>query len=218
MSGKITSRVALIMALLIPVALLYWSITYRISLIDQSALQVKNMNTLEGDVIRAKSEWSEKVARETRKQWDNERSRLLGSYESLSAWLESINQRSRSIGINMRYTIGELKPADEKIPGVSIVPVEMTFSFFPNQGRRNTDGYLIFMGFLKDIMEQDLVLDLMKINIFGDGSMAHEMKVVVDTWVNFGESPLVGSLTSSFGALRLENIDFVILLRPVKRA
>ncbi len=184
------SRVLFLVFFFIPVPLSLMGISnfYRLPLVDQTNLEMNRPFLLNEEIRKLELSWPEQEAGITRKIWEEEKTKVPGSYEEVSSWIEEIDRLAYSAGFKMSYKLDDLKTAGEGIIGFWLIPLNIklkAIKIVSSQAGVPSAGTPDFIKLLKEIMNSNDGLDLEQVTVLGTTVDLKEIDVAFTLWVGF---------------------------------
>lgn len=170
------------------VLLLWFSIYQRLPIIEEITREVTLPHRLRAEIETAKLYWDEADTEIARDRLKELRKKVPDSYDELSKLIESINALAASNGFKMKYTLGGIVPADERIVGFSLLPINLKLKVTeaaPIDKGREPAGLERFIRMIKTVVDTYYGFDIADITIVGEGNGIKEMDVNFILWVGF---------------------------------
>ncbi|MGR3178350.1 MAG: hypothetical protein ACUZ8E_09880 [Candidatus Anammoxibacter sp.] len=183
-------RVYFLLSVLIPVpvGLFVTSFFFRIPRVNQIKEGKMEVLPLRSEVGRLKLSWSEDEEKLARANLEDVRGKIPGSYEDVLDWVKDLTSLMSSKGFDMGYTLGGLKTAYDGVKGLSTLPVHVNLragGAVENQEVTTASRLNVFLGTLKDIIENHYGFDLVGLTVLGAGDGVSEINVDFTLCVGF---------------------------------
>lgn len=206
----VMNRALLAALIALPVALIWWSVTNRLPLINKTRVEMKKIYELEAEINRARAVWTDEEARRVKSEWRVVKDNIPAGYEDLAALLESIGARAAAIGLDVDYKVGDLVKPGSDIKGLALAPVTIKLTAAYDMRGVGAVVYFTFLDLLKDLADRRMWVDLTGVSLKGDGAGLREMIVSINVWTGF-EDMSTGAETgektaSAFSAGKLDDM------------
>jgi len=182
-------RGVIVLLVIIPVAVMFWSIKKRVPMLNMEQEEVRRVYELETQISRFRASWSEAEARSIKAAWEKDKSMIPGDYEDIASWLERVNHLASLAGFSMTYQIGEIAKSTARIEDVSKAPVTIRL-FAPYEmrtGEGRNKAYPSLLKFVHGVSESAFWVDLVGLNISGDGDGIKEAALSLEIWIGFAK-------------------------------
>lgn len=163
------------------IVLLWWSMSYRLPLVNQEGTRLQKMFALESQVIRLRQQWSEDAAVAVRAAAKRAEGRILNGDDELAAWLKEVQDWAHESGLGVAYTIGEATSLSDALGGIKTLPVHIQVTT-----KEEERSYQAFLQFLRGAVESKNRVDIRKVTITGEGKAADNMGIDFRIWMRGG--------------------------------
>ena len=179
---------------LITISVLILSITifYRLPCINKATEETRNFYQIRYEIEREKVDTSDKEMKIAMNNLEGVRKKIPDSYEAVSNLIIDIKRFVSSRGFEMRYNLGELKPAYNGAMGLSLLPLNLKLTvpeIDANQTKSVPTGTIQFVKLLHEIVKSYYGLDLAGVVVTGIGDGIKVIDVSINLWVGFGSEP-----------------------------
>ncbi|MEM8548403.1 MAG: hypothetical protein AAGF46_09610, partial [Pseudomonadota bacterium] len=159
-------------------ALLFWSLNYRVSHISDNTLALAELGQVETEMLRVRQIWSEeKMASIEEKVQSADARRVFLDYRSLAEWLRQKSAYAEQLELTFTYTLREGRPSS--IDNMLEIPIEVEL-----RGGEAGDVYLRTLEFLKFMVSTIWYVEIIETSLKGDGSGAQSAKALLRVWVH----------------------------------
>jgi len=111
--------------------------------------------------------------------------RVFPEYRQLAQWLADQNSYAERLGLNFRYTIGDVTSA--RVKNMLEVPIAIEVA---TGGKAAGVGYLGVLEFLKNIIDAPWYVEIVSASLGGESVGVTEMKANLQVWVRGVTGPL----------------------------
>ena len=189
-TDKPWTRVIAAVFFIIPLSvfLLWFSVYQRLPVMEEITREVTLPHRLRAEIAQAKLRWDGAGAGIARDRLEEIIKRVPDSYDKLSELIQKINALASSNGFIMKYSLGDIMPADERIVGFSLLPINLKLKIpdaAPINKGRAPAGLEQFIRMIKNIVDTYYGIDIADIAIVGEGNGIKEMDVNFILWVGF---------------------------------
>ena len=108
---------------------------------------------------------------------------LVGNFTQLTQWAESLQTKSRMLGLQTQYHIVKTEKTASPVEGVTMIPLKILVS-----AKGTKSGYQNFINFLKEIEKTGPRVDIQDITIIGDGEQATQLDIGLQVWMKATDS------------------------------
>ena len=160
--------------------LLWFTLSERISLINQNYENIGRMGELESELIRTQQLWSSDRMDEISESIRNaDQRRVFADYQNLATWLFEKNTLANQLSLDFSYQLGESKKA--QIDNTLEVPIAITLKA-GNRAEDNSFNQL--MTFTRYIVSSSWYVDIQEASIENNNNDIKEMKLRISIWVH----------------------------------
>jgi hypothetical protein len=182
------ARFFMVLVLAGTLTLEWWTWCRRYPLIAQRQQEVQQVHQLEGEVQRLQGAWSEDDAVQTEAALQRAREHLFTGNTGTAACLDQLQQPAHAPALNINVKLGSVQPHPQFNDTLMIVPTswEVTAPIVPGKPTSAAPSVSIQEGLLELLQElttnQPKRMDLVDLNVVGDGSNMTQAKVGFRLW------------------------------------
>lgn len=164
---------------LLSVALILWSLAYRLPDTDGSRILQQQVQTLRDEYSALKSGWSEQQLADIEDNLMREQARVFEDFPSLAAWLSRKTQLASRLGMSMHYAIQQQQ--ETRLKDTLILPVRIGLKI---NAPSSDKTYASVLEFIHSLIDENLHLEVKGNTVKSDGDSITEVSLSVNIWVH----------------------------------
>lgn len=159
-------------------ALVAWSFTFRLSLFTEAQSRMHTPFSLSSQVDSLEQMWSDEEAATVNQEWDSAKSQSFRDYDHLMMWVSQMRTQAYDLGLNVDFRIDDTTTPVSGVQEIHHLAMDLTI-----QAEDPSQGYHRIIRFVKDLIENDLTMNVVLMELTGSGRGAHKMELRLQTFL-----------------------------------
>ena len=152
--------------------LVFWSLTFRLSLVTEAQSHMHTPFSLARQVASLEQLWSDEEAGVVKHEWAAVKARTFKREEQLVQWVTKITTQAHGLGLEVSYRIEDTSMPIQGVPEIHRMTMELTI-----QAQNLTQGYQQCMQFVRTLSEDQVQVNFESIELTGTGQGAQMMEL-----------------------------------------
>lgn len=158
---------------------IWWSLSERISVIDEKNLKMSAVAVLEHEVLELEKSWSEEDFEKLMGDISESERYIFPHYKRVAEWLYEEGDIAKDAGLDLQYYFSEVE-SDLELEGVDMVPIKIKLK--PSK-YDSKNGYWKMMAFLKRMDRTSWKHEIVTANMGSEGKGATKMNIQFNVWM-----------------------------------
>lgn len=173
-------QVGFAMVALISVAMIWFSATQRIKLIDDTYTDLMEIGKLETDLLQIRQVWSAEKMQEIADNVRNaDKRRVFTDFQGLAIWLRQKGEYAEQLGLSFAYSLGEGRSS--RIDDMLELPIEVVLTTSDAQDEQT---YLRMLEFLRKTVSTLFYVEIVEASLESQGEGVTKTQAVLRVWVH----------------------------------
>ncbi len=170
---------ALVLSALLAVALLVWSVGYRVKVLDTNMTLAIEHTQREAERDRLLEKWSQYDLKEIQQHVSNAENKVFTDYATLAFWLNRQAVAAEQLSLNLRYTMGDASPSN--MQSVAEITIDIHITAKKAVARQS---YLRTLEFIRSMIDDRWHLEIASAKMNSAGKGVSSMSAVLHVWVH----------------------------------
>jgi len=187
--GRTVARFIVVVLTITAMAMLWWSLTQRLPLMNEAESTIQRALAVQNDVIQLRQAWPKEAAEAVAEQADEARKKLTIGYEGVAMRIEKLKAMTDGRGLGFQYALSEpLGAALDGLEGVYVVNLSLQITASDQRG-----AYAAMLDFVRQVSEQTERIDVVSLAMRGSPQGVLQAEIGLELWARLaGEGVLLG--------------------------
>ncbi|MEL7537086.1 MAG: hypothetical protein AAFZ58_03100 [Pseudomonadota bacterium] len=164
------------------IALIWYSATFRIHLIDEMVTDFAVLGELQSELLAIKEVWSAEQMETIADSVENaDKRRVFVDYRGLAVWLREKSVYAEQLGLGFSYTLGSGQAS--RIEDMLEVPIELTLTGAEGT-QESSQTYLHVLEFMRRLVSTLYYVEIVEASLEGEGDGAKTVTALLRVWVH----------------------------------
>jgi len=162
----------------VSVALVGWSIFFRLDLVTEAQSHMHTPVSLSRQVEDMRSTWSDEEEVNLQQEWREIQAKSFEDYDHFVRWVTELTNHAKALHLQVSYKIGETSTPIPNVPDLHMISMDLTVNT-----TNLSQGYQHFMEFVRELSENELQIKFTMIEMTGTGRGAQSMELHLEGFI-----------------------------------